>query len=110
MKAKVWAAPVAAILSALASVACCLPLAFLAALGSASAGAYIAALRPWLLGLAGALLAVGFFQLYRGGRHCARRSTTSVVLFWMALAAVLALTLFPQVVAGVLADVFRGAQ
>jgi len=110
MKAKVWAAPSAAIVSALASVACCLPVAFLAALGSASVGAYIAPLRPWLLGLACVLLAVGFFQLYRGGRLCARRSTASVVLFWIALAAVLVLALFPQVVAGVLADAFTGAQ
>jgi hypothetical protein len=110
MKAKAWAAPLAAILSALASVACCLPVAFLAALGSASAGAYIAPLRPWLLGLAGVLLAVGFFQLYGGARHCARRSTTGVALFWIALAAVLALVLFPQVVAGILADVFTGVQ
>ncbi len=85
MKQRVWAAPIAAILSALASLACCLPLVFLAALGAAGASGFFVFLRPWLLGLSTILLAVGFFQLYWGGQQCTRRSTGSVILFWAAI-------------------------
>lgn len=98
------AAPAAAILSALTSFVCCLPLGFLAALGAAGGGVILASLRPWLLGLSAILLAVGFAQLYRGGRACAKRSVASVILLWTATVLVLALILFPEMVAGLLAD------
>jgi hypothetical protein len=99
---KVYAAPLAAIVSALSSLACCLPLAILGALGTASAGAVFAALRPWLLVLSAVLLAIGFIQLYRRGKSCRRRNVASVAIFWIAVAIFLAMLLFPQQVAGLL--------
>ena len=100
---KAYAAPVAAVLSAIGSLACCLPLAFLGALGAAGASRFFAALRPWLLVLSAFLLAIGFVQVYRAGKSCRRRSTASVVIFWMAVVIFLALLLFPQQIAGLLA-------
>ena len=98
-----WAAPLAAILSAITSLACCLPAAFLAALGAASASGVFASLRPWLLLVAAILLAVGFIQIYRGGKSCRRRSGWSVGLFWLAVAVFLAMLFFPQQIASLLA-------
>ena len=99
---KGYGAPIVAILSVAASVACCLPLTFLAALGAASASAVFAALRPWLLVLSAAMLAIGFIQLYRK-RKCSRRSTGAVAVLWIAVAIFLAMLFFPQQVAGLLA-------
>lgn len=97
-----YLAPMAALMSAIASLACCLPLAFLAALGTAGAGAVFAALRPWLLVLSAIMLAIGFVQLYRA-RKCRRRSIASVTLFWVAVVIFLAMLFFPQQVASLLA-------
>jgi hypothetical protein len=98
---RAYAAPVVAILSVIASIACCLPLAFLGALGAASASAIFAVVRPWLLLLSAVMLAVGFLQLYRK-RKCSRRSVAAVALLWVAVAIFLAMVLFPQQVAGLL--------
>ena len=100
---KAYAAPVAAMLSAIGSLACCLPLVFLGALGAAGASAIYAALRPWLLVLSALFLAVGFVQLYRDSKSCRRRSIASVVVFWMAVAIFLSMLLFPQQIAALLA-------
>jgi hypothetical protein len=43
-----YLAPMLAIVSVIVSLACCLPLAFLAALGTLGASAVFATLRPWL--------------------------------------------------------------
>jgi hypothetical protein len=102
-KKKPWAAPLAAILSAVGSLVCCLPLALVAAFGAAGASAIFTVLRPWLLALSAALLIIGFLQLYRGGKSCRRRSIASVVLFWIAVAIFLAMLFFPQQIAGLLA-------
>jgi hypothetical protein len=103
---KPYAASVMAILSALASLSCCLPFAFLAAFGAASAGAVFAALRPWLLAVSAVLLVIGFLQLYRGGKSCRRRSVLSIAVFWVAVAVFLAMLFFPQEFAGLLAGHF----
>jgi len=58
-------ASVAAILSSVATISCCLPLGFAAALGAGAASAFFTTLRPWLLGLSVALLGVGFWQQHR---------------------------------------------
>src|ERR1700682_1613551 len=44
-------AALGAIVSSLASLSCCLPLGFAAALGAGAASAFLTTLRPWLLGL-----------------------------------------------------------
>lgn len=97
-----YVAPVAAIVSVIASVTCCLPLAFLAALGAAGTSAVFAVLRPWLLIVSACMLAVGFVQLYRE-RKCSRRSAAGVALLWLAVGIFLAMLFFPQQVAGLLA-------
>lgn len=96
--------PIAASMSAIATLLCCLPIGFAAAAATASAAVVVASLRPWLLGLAVVLLAVGFVQMYRRGNACARRSCTSVVILWVSAAVVLLVTLFPQIVASAIAD------
>ena len=96
-------APAAAIVAALSTLACCVPLGFVGALGLASLSAWAQRFRPWLLGGSIVLLFVGLAQLYLGKSACRRRSTASVVLFWTAVLVVILVTLFPQVIAGLIA-------
>ena len=104
MKAVERAAPAAAILAAFSALMCCLPFGLVGALGLASIGVWIAPLRPWLLGAAGLLLVLGFWQIYRRGKQCStRRSPVSVALFWVAVVVVVLVTIFPQLVANWLA-------
>lgn len=104
MKAIERGAPAAAIVAVLSALACCLPFGIVGALGLASVGVWIAPLRPWLLGAAVLLLALGFWQIYHRGNQCnLRRSRFSVVLFWMAVVVVLFVTVFPQLIANLLA-------
>jgi hypothetical protein len=97
------ATPVAAMIAALTSLACCLPFSFVGAVGLLGAGARLPAIRPWLLVGSAVLLVIGFIQLYARRNQCQRRSQLSVVIFWIATTIVLLLTLFPQVVASLLA-------
>jgi hypothetical protein len=97
-------APAAAILAALSALACCLPFGLVGAVGLASISVWMAPLRPWLLGAAVLLLVLGFRQTYRRGKQCStRRSPVSVVLFWVAVAVVVLVTIFPQLIANWLA-------
>ena len=60
-------ASLAAILSSVATISCCLPLGFAAALGAGAASAFVKTLRPWLLGLSVVLLRPGI--LAAASRH-----------------------------------------
>ncbi len=95
--------PVAAVIAALSTLACCLPFGFLGAIGLAGASVRLQTARPWLLGGSVVLLVLGFVQLYRRGKQCRKRSRLSVALFWVAAAAVLLIVLFPQVIASLVA-------
>jgi len=95
--------PAAAVVAALSTLACCVPLGFLGAAGLASMSVWVQPLRPWLLGASVALLCLGFVQLYFRKSACARRSKLSLVLFWVAVAVVVLVTLFPQLIASVFA-------
>ena len=104
MKAVERGAPAAAIVAELSALACCLPFGMVGALGLAGLSVWIAPLRPWLLVASVLLLALSFWQIYRRGRQCnARRSRVSVALFWVAVVVVLLVTVFPQVIANLLA-------
>ena len=104
MKAVERGAPAAAILAALSALVCCLPFGIVGAAGLASISVWIAPLRPWLLGAAVLLLALGFWQVYRRSKQCATRpSPLSVALFWVAVAVVVLVTIFPQLIANWLA-------
>lgn len=99
-------ASLAAVVSSIIAIGCCLPLGFAAALGVASASAFLTTLRPWLLGLSVALLGVGFWQQHRATQCAIRGKLLGKVLLWAALAVVLGMILFPQQIAGFIADRF----
>lgn len=96
-------APVAAAMSALATLACCLPMGIAGAVGALGLSVALDSLRPWLIGLAVILLAFGFWQMYRGQRTCRRRSPLSVVLLALSAMLVLAVIVFPQKIAELMA-------
>ena len=95
--------PVAAVIAALSTLACCLPFAFLGALGLAGASVKLQLARPWLLASAGVLLVVGFAQLYLRRNQCRKRSPLSIALFWSAAVIVLLIIIFPQLLASLIA-------
>ena len=95
--------PVAAAMSALATLACCLPFGIAGAVGALGLSVALEALRPWLIGLAVVLLGISGFQMYRSGRNCRRRSRLSLVLFGLSAAIVLGVMLFPQTLAELMA-------
>lgn len=97
------ATPVAAVIAALLTLACCLPLTFLGALGLVGASVWLQAVRPWLLASAAILMGIGFLQLYFRRNQCEKRSPLSIALFWGAVVIVLLLILFPQVIASLIA-------
>jgi len=95
--------PVAAVMSALATLACCLPLGIAGAVGALGLGVALESLRPWLIGLAVILLGMSAFQMYRGRKSCQQRSRLSLILLGLCAAVVLAVMIFPQQLAGLLA-------
>jgi hypothetical protein len=100
------ATPLAAVVAAFSSLACCLPLGLVGAAGLVGLSTrlqFLQFLRPWLLTGSVALLLIGFVQLYIGRNHCRRRSPASVAIFWIATAVVVLLILFPQIAASILA-------
>lgn len=97
------ATPVAAVLAALSTLACCLPFGFIGAAGLAGLSVRLATARPWFLAGAIVLLVLGFVQLYRRNQ-CRKRSPVSVALFWCSVVFVILIILFPQVIASLLAD------
>lgn len=97
-------ASLAAIVSCLATVGCCLPLGFAAAIGAGAASAFFQTLRPWLLGLAVVLIGLGFWQQHRAKQCSIRGRRIGNVLLWCAVVTVLVMILFPQQIAGFLAD------
>ena len=99
-------ASVGAIVSSLASLGCCLPLGFAAALGAGAASAFLTTLRPWLLGLSVALLGFGFWQQRRATQCAVKGRIVGQVLLVAAVAIVAGMILFPQQIAGFIADRF----
>ena len=102
-------ASLAAIASSIAVIGCCLPFGFAVALGAGAASAFLTTLRPWLLGLSVALLGVGFWQ-QRRARQCAPSARwvqkLGNVMLFLAAAVVVGMILFPQEIAGFIADRF----
>jgi hypothetical protein len=98
-------ASVPAILSSVATISCCLPFGFAAALGAGAAGGLFTTLRPWLLGLSVALLGLGFWQRHRAKQCSVRGRVVGNMLLWTALVVVLEI-LIPQEIAAFIADRF----
>ena len=101
-------ASLAAILSTVATINCCLPLGFAAALGAGAASAFFTTLRPWLLGLSVVLLGLGFWQQHRAKQCSVRGRMIGNALLWTALVVVVGMILFPQEIAAFIADRFSG--
>lgn len=99
-------ASLAAIVSSVATISCCLPIAFAGALGAGAASAFATTLRPWLLGLSVVLLGFGFWQQHRAKQCAVRGRVVGTVLLWAAVVVVLGMILFPQEIAAVIADRF----
>ena len=97
-------APVMAAVTSLATIACCLPVGFVAAAVTASVSMAAAAYQPWFLGVSVLLLLVGALQLRQTQRTCDRRSYSSFIIFGSCAVIVVLVVLFPQVIAGLLAD------
>ena len=102
-------ASLGAIVSSLATIGCCLPLGFAGALGAAGASAFVQRFRPLLLGLSIVLLGIGFWQQRRATLCSVKRNYLSTVLLWTALVLVVAMIVFPQEIAGFIADHLSGA-
>ena len=96
--------PLAAALSALATLACCLPLGIAGAVGALGLSVVLEALRPWLIGLAVVLLGISGLQMYRSSKQCRRRSRLSLVLFGLSAVIVLGVIFFPQTLAALMAS------
>lgn len=98
------ATPIAAAVSATATLFCCLPVGFAAAAASAGLGAIVLAYRPWFLGASVLLLLTGVVQVMRVQRACRTRNTAALIILSVCGAIVLSVIFFPQMVASVLAD------
>ncbi len=99
-------ASLAAVLSSLATISCCLPLGLAGALGASVSSAFFTTLRPWLLGLSVVLLGFGFWQRHRAKQCGVRGRWIGNVLLWAAVVVVVGMILFPQEIAAVIADRF----
>ena len=97
-----------AILGSLAAIGCCLPLGFAAALGAGAASAFFTTLRPWLLGFSVVLIALGFWQQRRAKQCAVSGGWLGNLILWLAVFVVIGMVLFPQQVAGFIADRFYG--
>lgn len=102
MKITAKGAPTVAIVAAFSTLACCLPLGFLGAVGLAGLSLWAREYRNWLLIASILFLLVGAVQLYFR-KSCVRHSKTTLFLFWTAVVVVVLVTLFPQVLASLLA-------
>ena len=99
-----------AVAASVASIACCLPPALLGAAGFAALAAFPSALQPWLLAISLSLLLVGVAVAARGARCGLKPSKTNFVLLLLAALALILTALFPQVIAGLVADYAFGGQ
>lgn len=97
-------ASVGAIVSSIATMACCLPLGFAAAAGAAGASVVFLRLRPWLLLASVLLLGVGFWQQRRATQCALKGRLIAQTLLWAAVVIVLGMIFFPQQIAGFVAD------
>ena len=97
-------APVMAAVTSLGTLACCLPVGFAAAALTASLSMGVAAYQPWFLGASVLLLLVGAVQLRQTQRVCGTRSYSSLIVFGISAVIVVLVVLFPDVIAGLLAD------
>ena len=107
MRSSTKVMPLAAAVTALSALACCLPISLTAAMGVAGLSIAIERFRNWLVIIAFSFLSVGLLQLYRYKRSCRQIGQSEIVLFAVAAIIVLGISLFPQAIAVVMADLFQ---
>lgn len=96
--------PIAAALTSVATLVCCVPMGFASAAATASLSMVVATYQRWFLGASVVLLILGMAQLQRVQRTCTTRPYGSMVVFGVSAVIVLLVVLFPQVVATIVAD------
>jgi hypothetical protein len=104
MKNRETATPVAAAVTALSTMLCCLPGSFAAAAATTSVGMFVIDYQPWFLGASVVLLVIGGLQLPQARRACSTSSKASAVVLCVSAAIVVMSVLFPQLLAGFFAD------
>ena len=97
-------APVAAAVTALSTLLCCLPVGFAAAVATVSVASLVSAYQRWFIAVSLLLLGLGLLQLRRPQRVCATRPRSSVIVFGISAVVVMLVVLFPQMLASLLAD------
>jgi ABC-type Fe3+ transport system permease subunit len=97
-------APIAAALTALTTLVCCMPMGFAAAAATIGLSTIAAEYQSWFLAASGVLLAVGFVQVRRSRKMCVARGSSSIVVYCISAAIVALVVFFPQTLAGVMAD------
>jgi hypothetical protein len=100
----VVAAPVLAVVSSLATLACCLPAGFLAAAGAAGAGVFFQRYRPGLLTISIVFLGLGFLERHRGIECGLKPGRWTRKLLWLRAGMVALVLLFPEEIAGFFTD------
>ena len=100
-------APVTAVLAALSTLACCLPVGFAAAAATASLTVVASRYYWWFIGVSMLLLVLGAYQLRHKRQTCAVRSYSSTIVLWASIAIVVMVVLFPQTLAAIIADWMR---
>ena len=96
--------PVLGAFSAIATLACCLPMAGASFLGLGGLLGALGAYQTWLLPASGVFLALGSVLTWRSRRICHRTSKVSLAILLISGAVVAAVVFFPQSVAGFLTD------
>lgn len=107
MKVGETASPVLAALSAVSAVgtlACCLPIAGASFLGLGGLFGALGAYQQWLLPASGVCLALGTAQVWHSRRVCHRTSWVSVTILALSAVIVLLVLFAPQTVSSALAD------
>jgi len=96
--------PVMAAVSAVSTLACCLPLGGAAAFGLGGMLGVAAQYQEWLLPISGVMLALGAGLTWRSRKVCHRTSKISLVILGLSTLVVLLVLFAPQLVSGFLAD------
>src|SRR5688572_23374595 len=97
--------PAAAAVTALSTLLCCVPTTFAAAVATTSVGLFVADHQGWFLTASVLLIAIGAWQVRSARPRCSTtRARWSAILLAVSTAIVAMVVLFPQVIAGFMAD------
>lgn len=96
--------PVMGAVSAVGTLACCLPVTGAALLGFGGMLGAFAQYQEWMLPASGLCLVLSAGLMWRTRRICKRTSKISAAILALSTAVVIAVLMFPQIVAGLLTD------